>query len=75
MDYKNKNLEKEQYGTKIVNQKINRVKISRLEFSYDNKKILTNYNEEFMEGINLIMGANGSGKSTLLYLLCGLLHN
>lgn len=69
-----KNLEKEQYGTKIVNQKINRVKISRLEFSYDNKKILTNYNEEFMEGINLIMGANGSGKSTLLYLLCGLLH-
>lgn len=34
----NKNLEKEQYGTKIVNQKINRVKISRLEFSYDNKK-------------------------------------
>ena len=69
-----KNLEKEQYGTKIVNQKINRVKISRLEFSYDNKKILTNYNEEFMEGINLIMGANGSGKSTLLYLLCVLLH-
>ena len=60
-----KNLEKEQYGTKIVNQKINRVKISRLEFSYDNKKILTNYNEEFMEGINLIMGANGSGKSRI----------
>ena len=35
-----KNLEKEQYGTKIVNQKINRVKISRLEFSYDNKQII-----------------------------------
>lgn len=69
-----RNLEKEQYGTKIVDQKINRIRISSLEFSYDNKKIFTNYNAEFVEGINLIMGVNGSGKSTLLYLLCGLLH-
>lgn len=69
-----RNLEPERYGTKIVEQKINRIKISSLEFSYDNKKIFSNYNAEFVEGINLIMGVNGSGKSTLLYLLCGLLH-
>ncbi len=44
--------------------------IKNLEFSYDEKQVLTNTNLTFEEGKKyMIIGASGSGKSTLLKLI------
>ena len=49
------------------------MRISNLDFSYDNKQIFRDYSLELSDGITCLMGASGKGKTTLLKLLAGLL--
>ncbi|MCF8000860.1 MAG: ABC transporter ATP-binding protein [Halanaerobiales bacterium] len=50
------------------------IKVSDLNFSYQNKKVVKNINFSINEGKSLaIIGPSGCGKSTLIYLLAGLL--
>lgn len=50
------------------------IKVSNLDFSYQNKKIVENIDFSIKEGKSLaIIGPSGCGKSTLIYLLAGLL--
>lgn len=48
------------------------IKISDLSFSYDNKKIFSNFNFTMYGKSRIrLAGKNGSGKSTLLKIICG----
>lgn len=50
------------------------IKVSNLDFSYQNKKVVENINFSIKEGKSLaIIGPSGCGKTTLIYLLAGLL--
>ena len=50
------------------------LKIENLYFSYDDKKILSNFNLEVKNSeLILITGRSGVGKSTLIELICGLI--
>lgn len=50
------------------------IKVSNLDFSYQNKKVVENIDFSIQEGKSLaIIGPSGCGKSTLIYLLAGLL--
>ncbi len=50
------------------------IKVSNLDFSYQNEKVVENINFSIKEGKSLaIIGPSGCGKSTLIYLLAGLL--
>ncbi|MBQ1521943.1 MAG: ATP-binding cassette domain-containing protein, partial [Erysipelotrichaceae bacterium] len=49
------------------------MRISNLDFSYDNKQIFHDYSLELSDGITCLMGASGKGKTTLLKLMAGLL--
>ena len=52
-----------------------KLKVSGLEFSYEQKKVLSDLSFEVKEGEFVsILGASGGGKSTVLNLLAGLLH-
>lgn len=58
---------------KIYIPNIENIKISNLNFSYGDKKIIENFNYEFFKNnIYLIKGKNGVGKSTLINLILGL---
>jgi len=48
---------------------MNRLIINNLKFSYRKNTVLSNFNIEIPEGINLLLGVNGSGKSTLFKIL------
>jgi len=51
------------------------IKVSDLDFSYQNEKVVKNINFSISEGKSLaIIGPSGCGKSTLIYLLAGLLE-
>ena len=51
------------------------IKVSDLDFSYQNEKVVKNINFSINEGKSLaIIGPSGCGKSTLIYLLAGLLE-
>lgn len=53
---------------------MNSIKIEKLSFSYDDKKILQNINFHIESGEFLcLLGKSGSGKSTLLRIISGLL--
>lgn len=50
------------------------IKVSNLDFSYQNEKVVENIDFSIQEGKSLaIIGPSGCGKSTLIYLLAGLL--
>ena len=49
------------------------MRISNLDFSYDNKQIFRDYSLELSDGITCLMGVSGKGKTTLLKLIAGLL--
>ena len=49
------------------------MRISNLDFSYDNKQIFHDYSLDLSDGITCLMGASGKGKTTLLKLMAGLL--
>lgn len=47
--------------------------VQHLTFSYQGKKVFSDFQHEFSEGINYVIGKNGSGKSTLMKLLATIL--
>ena len=52
------------------------IKISNLNFNYDNKILFNNLNLEIKENTwNSLIGNNGSGKTTLLKLILGLIES
>ena len=52
------------------------IKVSNLEFAYEDNKILNGVNFEFKKGKSYaLVGASGSGKTTLLNLLAGRYQN
>ncbi len=51
------------------------MRISNLDFSYDNKQIFHDYSLELSDGITCLMGSSGKGKTTLLKLIAGLLKS
>ena len=68
------NLPIELNGSKILDR-IERIEVKNLDFSFGDRKILTDFSMNFKRGkIYCIVGKNGSGKSTLLNLICGMIH-
>lgn len=65
-------LEKEEFGTLCITEKIHQIMVSNLSFGYNTESLFRNYHVTFKRGLNLLIGANGKGKSTLILLLCGL---
>ena len=48
------------------------IRFEHVDFSYDDRVILRDFDGHFTRGINYLTGDNGSGKSTVLKLLCRL---
>lgn len=48
------------------------IRFENVDFSYDDRIVIRNFNGQFTRGINYLVGENGSGKSTVLKLLCRL---
>ena len=66
------NIKKLINNTFVEFDKIN-IKVSNLNFKYDNKKIFKDLNLEIKNGDKIgIYGESGSGKSTLLKIISGL---
>lgn len=53
--------------------KLNTIEICNLEFSYGEKKIISDLSRKFTKKIILVTGKNGQGKTTLLNLFAGVL--
>ena len=69
-----KNLPTEKNGTKIL-ERIRSIELRNVNFSFEEQKILTNFNKRFERGkIYCIIGKNGAGKSTLMNLICGMIR-
>ncbi len=70
------NIPKDINGVKRINQ-INKIKISKLNFSYSNdNEIIKDFSYELTKGnIYGIVGSNGIGKSTLIDLIAGLRYS
>ena len=68
-----KNMPIETNGTKVLDC-INVIEVTHVDYSFDEQKILTDFNYKFERGkIYCIVGKNGAGKSTLINLICGML--
>jgi ATP-binding cassette subfamily C protein len=69
-------IENENNGTKLL-EKITKIKINNLEFSYPESSILfKDFNHTFNKGkIYCLRGKNGEGKTTFIDLLLGLDYN
>lgn len=66
-------LYEEDEKTKIDNKILERIRVSNIDFCYENIKVLNNVSAIFEKGkIIGIMGKSGSGKSTLLKIIAGL---
>lgn len=64
---------KKAFNFKDFSEKIDKISIKNLSFSYKNKLILENVNLEILKGKKyLLRGDNGVGKSTLLKILMGI---
>lgn len=50
------------------------IRITKLEFSYDQSSIFTNFDFSLSKRIGIIRGPSGSGKTTLLKILHGILN-
>lgn len=69
-----KNMPTETQGTKIL-KTINSIEVSKVNFSFGEQKILTDFDKSFKRGkIYCIVGRNGAGKSTLMNLICGMIR-
>ncbi|MDD4157634.1 MAG: ABC transporter ATP-binding protein [Candidatus Cloacimonetes bacterium] len=57
----------------VLKEKINSLKLSHIDFKYNDKFIIKNLNYKFeINNIYIISGENGAGKTTLLRILSGL---
>lgn len=57
----------------IVIDKIKKIKLSKIKFSFNNKTVINNINIIFKTGnIYTLIGPNGAGKTTLLDLMMGI---
>ncbi len=69
-----KNMPPEVNGTKIL-QRVNSIEIRGVDFSFGERRILTNFSRRFTRGkIYCVVGRNGVGKSTLMNLICGIVR-
>lgn len=66
--------ETDKNGT-IIPSKITEISMNSVNFSYDNRKILSNLSLKLVAGkIYVVVGRNGSGKTTLSELILGLFN-
>lgn len=67
---------RQEHNGDVYTEAINDIQLDNVNFSYEDKQILKDFNYKFESGnIYCIVGENGCGKSTFVNIITGLLNN